>query len=241
MPASDWLPGLAVCDGVQVVALEGTEMKTLLLLGTLTAAFVALPAKAGSLSVVSDGSTLAASAPEDASQLNTPAISGLTFSAVAVGGFGTFTPLPSGSPPGTEVVNIAPGDGESGYFLVDFTLPTGVTNVSIAGAANVDDIGRVFLNGNALTPSLGSSGEVSEYGDVTFSSSDASFFQAGTNELLISDDNSGGGPSGAAFYAVINFSSAVPEPTPIDLMLGGLAMFGLACFVRRASRSAPAA
>jgi hypothetical protein len=49
------------------------------------------------------------------------------------------------------------------------------------------------------------SATLTQFGDATFSTTDANLFREGTNELVISDRNSGGGPSGAAFYALITF------------------------------------
>jgi hypothetical protein len=55
------------------------------------------------------------------------------------------------------------------------------------------------------------------------------------NALLVSDDNSDGGPSGAAFYATASYG-AVPESPTWAMMLAGFA--GLAADCRRLSRKA---
>jgi probable HAF family extracellular repeat protein len=170
------------------------------------------------ISLASGAATLAAAAPLNTSALDTADTTGLTFVPVDVGAFGTYTAAPPGAPAGTEVVNIPPGDGQSGYFEITFTLPEGFTDASIAGAANADDVGRVFLNGVALTSSIvsGGSDEVTEFGNATFSSADQSDFQVGVNTLLVSDANTGGGPSGAAFYADVTYTSASPSTISLD-------------------------
>jgi hypothetical protein len=188
-------------------------------------------ASANTLTVQSDASTLAAAlgagvpTPSVEALLDSGDTTGLTFDPVVVGAFGTFTPVPSGAPLTTSVVNIAPGDGESGFFKVTFTLPVGYSSAVLSGAANADDVGRVFLNGNAISPSItsGDSNTITEFGDATFSTSNASFFHAGLNELLVADNNSGGGPSGAAFFANISYS---PVPEPAFYQLAGLLSLG---------------
>jgi hypothetical protein len=92
-----------------------------------------------------------------------------------------------------------------------FTLPPAFSRIQLAGAANVDDYGRAFLNGHPLTPSLTSvtAAPITEEGNTTFSTTNADWFVPGTNELLVSDWNTGG-PSGAAFYAVVSF---IPVPS----------------------------
>src|SRR5580692_3886685 len=106
------------------------------------------------IQVQSDANTLCAAlgpgVPTDdqLARLNTPDISGLTFAPVDVGDFGTNVNIPPGAPPATSVVNLPPDDGENGYFKVTFNLSAGGPYYQIQGAANVDDVGRVFLNGN---------------------------------------------------------------------------------------------
>lgn len=203
-------------------------------LATMTAAGALLPAtaSANTITIQSNGSTLAG-----ATALNDPALAtgdttGVTFGPDLEGSFGTFTPVPPGAPAGTEVINIPPGDGESGFYLVDFTLPTGATDVSINGAANVDDEGFVFVNGNSLA-------FATEFGNATFSSSNPAIFNAGLNQFLVSDNNSGGGPSGAAFFATVTYA-AVPEPAAWAMMLVGFAGLGAAMRSRQKLASASA-
>jgi len=71
----------------------------------------------------------------------------------------------------------------------------------LSGLGNVDDQGYVFLNGHDLGAIL------TQFANNSFSTSDSSFFNSGVNVLLVSDINSGGGPSGAAFYAQFDFST----------------------------------
>jgi hypothetical protein len=160
--------------------------------------------------LTSDADTLAASK-NDESALDTGDTSGLTFQPVIVGSYGTYTPVPPQSAEGAEVVQIPPADGENGFFKMTFTLPPGFSRIQLAGAANVDDYGRAFLNGHPLTPSLTSvtAAPITEEGNTTFSTTNADWFVPGTNELLVSDWNTGG-PSGAAFYAVVSF---IPVPS----------------------------
>jgi hypothetical protein len=201
---------------------------------TFTSGMPLAVANAGAVTIQSDGNTLAASIgqgfPSTAmlQQLDAGNDAGLTYAPALVGGFGSFTPVPAGAPAGTQVINIPPGDGENGFFKVDFTLPSSFANVSLSGAANVDDTGRIFLNGTAITPSLFSGNQIGEFGDTPFSTSDSSLFLPGQNVLLVADGNAGGGPSAAAFYATVAFNaSVVPEPT--GLTLAGIT--GLACLV----------
>lgn len=161
------------------------------------------------ITVTSDATTLAAPvgtagipSSQDLARLDTADTSGLVFQPALVGAYGTFTGVPQGAPMGTQVINIPSGNGQNGYFKATFTLPAGFTGVQLTGAFNVDDLGRVFLNGNALTPTILTNPSSS---NSSFSMANTAFFNAGTNELLISDANTGDGPSGAAFYATISY------------------------------------
>jgi len=170
---------------------------------------------AQSIVLKSDANTQAASQ-GGLTALDTGNTLGLTFQPVLAGAYGSATPLPPGAPAGTEVVQIPPADGESGFFLATFTLPQTFSGIQLTGAANADDYGRVFLNGNPLTPSLtsGEPGTVSEFGNATFWTTNAGWFVPGTNQILVCDQNTGG-PSGAAFYAAISYvaGSSAPPPT----------------------------
>ncbi len=188
-------------------------------------------ARATTIVLESDASTLATAlgpgtpSPAVETQLDAGTTTGLTFVPALVGAFGTFTPVPPGAPAGTAVINIPPGDGESGFFEVAFTLPATFTGIQLTGSANVDDAGRAFLNGNAISPSIFSATPITEFGNATFQTTDSAFFQSGQNILLIADANTGGGPSGAAFYATVTFN--VPEPATLGLLGAGLAGLGL--------------
>jgi uncharacterized protein YjbI with pentapeptide repeats len=130
----------------------------------------------------------------------------LPFRPALVGRFYTFTPTPPGSPYGTQVLNIPPGDGRSGFFRLTFIAPDGFSSARLTGKANVDDTGRVFLNGRPISPSIFSHNALVEFGNVSFSANGPAFFKPGAvNEILVSDVNTGAGPSGAAFYFTITF------------------------------------
>jgi len=138
--------------------------------------------------------------------LDKPPANALTFSPAMVGRFYTFTPVPPGAPRGTQVLNFPPGDGRSGYFRLTFIAPESFSSARLTGMANADDTGRVFLNGTAISPSLFSPDAISEFGNASFFVSEAALFKPGkVNEILVSDLNTGAGPSGAAFYFTITF------------------------------------
>ncbi len=220
-------------------------MKKRLLVGLVAALpvfFATRSVLADSITVVSDATTLGAVDSDPAANFDTANVAGLTFTPVLVGAYGSFTPVPPDAPAGTQIVNIAPnadlGIGNSGYFEMVFTLPSTFSNVQLSGEANVDDAGRVFLNGNAITPSIfsGDAGVVTEFGNAAFSTSISSYFQAGQNVILISDDdNIEGGPSGGSFYATISFSpgnGSVPEPSTL-LLYGQGAVVLIGCWWNR--------
>lgn len=203
---------------------------------TVLACFACVPAayaQTVTITLKSDATTLGAGLgagfPSTAmsAQLDTPNTSGLTFVPVILGSTEanpTFASPPPGAPAGTVTIDLAPGDGENGYFLTTFVLPTAFTGITLNGAANVDDTGRAFLNGNAISPSIVSNdpNRITEFGNAAFSTSNASFFHSGMNVLLISDANTGGGPSGAAFFATITYTPVVvtPEPGSVALLVG---------------------
>ena len=198
----------------------------LTLIGAAVALAAVSTARAATITLVSDGSTLAAETALTATgALLTGDTSGLTFGPAVVGSEGTFTDPPTGSPSGTEVINISATSGASGLFQIAFSLPQGFTDPQIAGSARIDDYGGIFLNGHAID-------SAGEFADNPFSSRDASYFQAGTNDFVVSDANGKGGPSGAAFYATVGYDvSAAPEPSSWVLLIGGLGFVG--CVLRR--------
>jgi hypothetical protein len=86
------------------------------------------------------------------------------------------------------------------------SAPEGFSSARLTGKANVDDTGRVFLNGRPISPSIFSHNALVEFGNVSFSANGPEFFKPGAvNEILVSDVNTGAGPSGAAFYFTIAF------------------------------------
>jgi hypothetical protein len=175
------------------------------------------------ITLKSDSSTLGASYggwyPSSAiiAELDTIAvINNLTFSPVIVDAQGTGTNVPPGAPPKTMVINIPPGNGQSGYFKASFTLPANFTNISLYGSANTDDYGRVFINSYPLSPSARGSDpkRITENGDATFTTANKTYFHAGTNDFILSDINAGGGPSGAAFYVIITYDTVCTNHLP---------------------------
>ncbi|HUN66320.1 MAG TPA: T9SS type A sorting domain-containing protein, partial [Bacteroidota bacterium] len=190
-----------IVDGTDTDSLTGYTFNNISADHTLRVVFGPLR---GTIIIMSDSSITASPAGVD--RLDSGSVGDLTFTPVDIGGFGSFTPVPPGAPPGTQVINIPPGDGESGFFRSSFTLLPCSENVILSGAGNTDDFGRVFVNGHAITPSLfsNSPGVLTEYANASFLTVDQSLFKAGQNELLVSDYNTSG-PSGAAFYARITF------------------------------------
>ena len=109
---------------------------------------------------------------------------------------------------------------------MNFSLPADLLSAFISGAANADDQGAVFLNGHALA-------SITEFGDTHYASIIA---VPGNNVFLVSDDNSGGGPSGAAFYVNVNVVSGgggTSVPEPITLSLFGAGLMGAVAMTRR--------
>lgn len=157
---------------------------------------------------VSGPQTEGANTGMDLDLLNTGTLGGI-YAPVTGNLSGTFTPIPSGAPAETQVVMIAGEDGASGFYRMLFTLPPNVISASVQGAANVDDIGRAFINLHPISDPLFTGRELSEYANVHFSSSDATAFASGLNALLISDANTGLGPSGTAFYAYVGYETSV--------------------------------
>jgi hypothetical protein len=134
--------------------------------------------------------------------------SGLTFQPVQTGAAGSPVQPPYGAPPGTQIINIAPGDGQNGFFKATFQLPGGYGAAHLSVAANADFSGRAFLNGNPISPSMTDSANprrITLNGQAMFSTQDPAFFREGLNELVIAQSNSDGGSSGAAFYAFVTY------------------------------------
>ena len=120
----------------------------------------------------------------------------------------------------------------SAWYKFSFDLPVGYTNPSLAGFANVDDVGVMYLNGNRVSASIQPSDveidRVDEEGRPllssptidSFSVDDPSFFQPGSNEIVIGvhGDLSPLDPTGLEFAANINFKT---NPLLGDVNLDG--------------------
>jgi hypothetical protein len=208
---------------------------SLVFLVCAVAAASAAPLWAGTAVIQSNASnTGAAVASASDPRLTSGDTSGLNFTVVGTDNLGSFTSAPSGAPAGTIPVQVPPECGwycgQSGFVETTFTLPTGFTAASLTGAANVDDSGYAFLNGYLI------SSQLSELGNTSFSTSNQLYFDTGVNTFVISDSNSGGGPSAVAFYANINYTSPTPVPEgPALPMLGicALALLGAMVIVKR--------
>ena len=177
-------------------------------------------AEAGSIVLLSNASTEVTALDAGDGRLTTGDITGLTWTNATEGAFGTWTGVPPGAPAGAEVINIGAGVGAYGFYKDVFTLPFGFSAASIAGLANIDDDGYVFLNGHNI-------GYANEFGNNAFSASDPPFFKPGLNTLVFSDFNGGGGPSGAAFFATVDYTApSVPEPGTWMMVLAGFGLLG---------------
>ncbi len=155
-------------------------------------------------------------------QLDRGRVSNLSFVPVDVGNFGSWIQIPTGAPLGTQVVSIHPAAffaGQTGYFRLDFDLPSEFTNIHLVGRAVVDDVGRVFLNGQPLTPSMFSGSEytVAEFDPQVFYTNNESMFRSGNNEILIADVNSDGLASAGSFYAIVRY-----DPPGLVIMTSSL-------------------
>jgi hypothetical protein len=204
----------------------------------LTSAFTG---RAGTITIESDLNTTGYEVPLNDPTIFNGDVSGLTPVTVQGDSSGTFTAPPSGAPLTALTINLpfdpsyaqVPISGysqtwPSGLFEVSFNLPAGFSGANLSGAGNVDDEGGAFLNGVLVSSSTTA---LSESGNVTFGTTDDSLFHAGLNTLVISDNNSGYGPSGVAFYATVNYNT-VPEGGNVYM----LPCFALTCFAMAAYR-----
>ena len=196
------------------------------------------PVWADSLLVQSDlSNTQAQVAGGDAglSTFNASEIAGLTFSSVqqdwSDGSGAPWAYVPN-APAGTIKVNFPDSSNAynqpSGFVETTFVLPENFTAASINGEFSVDDQGVVFLNGHNI-------GAVGPATYASFATTVQSDFVAGTNTLIISDNNSGGGPSGVEFYGNVNYAAPQTNvtPEPSSMLLMGSGLLGFAGMVRR--------
>ena len=122
-----------------------------------------------SIVLKSDANTLAASQ-SDETALDNGNISGLTFQPVLVGATEPLQPRRQERPPARRWFRFRRRTAKAAFLKSPSCLPQTFSAVQLAGAANVDDFGRVFLNGHPLTPSLtsGDPAVVTESGNATF-------------------------------------------------------------------------
>lgn len=167
--------------------------------------------------VKSDATTQAAGlgagvpSPANFNRMDAGDVSGLTFQSAQVGTGGSSVGLPVGAPTGTQIINVAPANGQNGFFKATFVLPEGFLGAQLSFAANADFYGRGFLNGQAFSTSMSvdNAGRVTQSGNAQFAVKNPDWFRPGTNEVLLSDANYDGGASGAGFYGIVTF---VPVP-----------------------------
>jgi len=188
---------------------------------------------ADQITVESDASTLGARWGGDESvfsSYNANLISQLPFTPVNPFYAGAAQSV-STPPDGAMAISIAPDCGtgclNQGFFETAFTLPAGFADVSLFGEGGVDEMGWVFLNGNLI------SGELDGRNVTYFSTTNAGFFQAGSNTLVISEDTVDRGPKGAQFFVTIDYTDPAPTPEPGTMLLLGSGLAGLAGSVRR--------
>ena len=182
---------------------------------------------AGSISFASstNGSDIyvVGSSPDFSSAANIPSFSGATAATAPYDGGGWLIPIL-----GAAAIDL-PDDQAGGWVETTFTLPSDFTNASLSGLLSVDDWGCGFLNGAPIgcanAPYVYGSGK---FGDLASTSS--SQFVAGTNYLVFSDNNAGGGPEGMIFGGTVDYT-VTPEPG--TLLLLGSGLVGLAGIVRR--------
>jgi len=159
-------------------------------------------------------------------RLNTDDTAGLTFQPALAGAFGvTNFFVPVGSPAGTQIINIPPGNGQNGFFRMSFVLPPGFAGAQLSFGAAMDFYGRAFLNGNALTPAIDPSQPFPAPGTIDnqdgfFSTRNQSFFRTGTNTVDFADINANGGASAGAFFVFATFVVNPPLP-PLTITRSG--------------------
>ena len=172
-----------------------------------------------SMTVVSDSATLfSASGTEDLSVMDT-AIRNGTYPTPSLNAYEGSEGTGIYEIPGSKVINSIPHSwyyGVSGYYERSFTLPSDFSNVSLGLQAVGDDEGYAYLNGNYLGQFLWQSNTA-----TSFSTSDQSFFHSGINLLTFAVSNSGGGPTGLSYKAVID-NGPYSVPAPGAILLGGI-------------------
>ncbi len=118
-------------------------------------------------------------------------------------------------------------------FVHTFELPPGFSNPSFVMSTTNDDAGDIFLNGNFVGQAQTCCGPIPGQVSFTVSTSDPTFFRAGTNEIRYELRNFNAPcPISAAYVAQIDFEPTIVQvqidikpgsfPNPIQLGSSGV-------------------